>query len=124
MTTPKETCPKCGESNLSNYESFVYFACDTKVYTDGSVKDGEYCKLRCRITELEKEVEKLRKKIGNAFEELDMEKQAWMVEVASEVLGGNIVKEQYAKGRLNGIEVALQSLSPLSTLLAKGGKTE
>jgi predicted RNase H-like nuclease (RuvC/YqgF family) len=60
MTTTKETCPKCGEISMSNYALFVYFACDTKVYTDGSVKDGEYCKLRCRITELEKENERLR----------------------------------------------------------------
>jgi ribosomal protein S27AE len=120
MTTPKETCPKCSAGIFGTAASATSYKCGTRDYTDGVFVQSD----RCRITGLEKEVERLREKIGNAFEELDMEKQAWTVEVASEVLGGNIVKEQYAKGRLNGIEVALQSLSPLSTLLAEGGKTE
>jgi hypothetical protein len=77
MTTPKETCPKCGESNLSNYESFVYFACDTKVYTDGSVKDGEYCKLRCRITELENKNERLRDVMEKKATDLEIKATFW-----------------------------------------------
>jgi hypothetical protein len=69
MNTLKETCPKCGEISMSNYELFVYFACDTKVYTDGSVKDGEYCKLRCRITELEKDKTAVREALEIALKE-------------------------------------------------------
>jgi hypothetical protein len=55
MTTPKETCPKCGSEVNRNY--IIEFCCGTN-------REGRYQSYRCRITELEKEVERLREALS------------------------------------------------------------
>jgi hypothetical protein len=60
MSENTEACPKCGEVLRFNYVSFFLFACDTKVYRDGSdkINQGAHCALK---EELEKAKKALRK---------------------------------------------------------------
>jgi hypothetical protein len=61
MTTTKETCPKCGARVDTAFDGITYFDClSTNERPQNSFEQSELCKARCRITELEKEVEKLR----------------------------------------------------------------
>jgi uncharacterized coiled-coil protein SlyX len=65
MTTPKETCPKCSELllRISFHEQTIREL--NKVPLPEVVNLRELTsKLRCRITELEKENERLRKVEG------------------------------------------------------------
>ena len=39
--------------------------------------------------------------------EIELAKEMWLGEIASEILGGNVVKENYAKGAVMGLEIAL-----------------
>jgi hypothetical protein len=52
MSENTEACPKCGEVLRFNYVSFFLFACDTKVYRDGSdkINQGAYCALKEQLT--------------------------------------------------------------------------
>lgn len=59
-------------------------------------------------------------KLAEIRKELEDEKRTWQCEIHSEKLADNIVKEHYARGRVNGIEVAEQILS---TLTAKKKET-
>jgi tRNA(Glu) U13 pseudouridine synthase TruD/ribosomal protein S27AE len=67
MTTPKETCPKCGAevSVIAVESALIDFNCGTTKWSDAIAERHQLPKLnqsdRCRITELEKENERLRK---------------------------------------------------------------
>jgi DNA repair exonuclease SbcCD ATPase subunit len=56
MSSEKETCPKCGAElkKESHIFAMAIFVCGSKLEADFTQSD------RCRITELEKEVERLR----------------------------------------------------------------
>jgi hypothetical protein len=61
MTTTKETCPKCGARVDTAFDGITYFDClSTNERPQNSFEQSELCKARCRITELENEVERLR----------------------------------------------------------------
>jgi hypothetical protein len=68
MTTPKETCPKCGSLKFQEHRNLhtnelthITFSCESSTDDDGEpVMISRLCHARCRITELEKEVERLR----------------------------------------------------------------
>jgi hypothetical protein len=111
-TTPKETCPKCGSPLVTNVDGHLEFACTTQVAKNGLIYwEGYRCILiasrnsaRCRITELEKENERLR-----------------------EAMIG--LRQQIGCGCGSGDLASLCKTCRVadynaSTLLAKGGKTE
>lgn len=56
-------------------------------------------------------ITRLEAKLKMAVGMLEKEESVWKSEVASEALSGNIVKANYAKGFLNGIQVALTKLN-------------
>jgi hypothetical protein len=106
MTTTKETCPKCGKGLNARHQNehslFVSYLCGTKEI-DGEVSTSTQS-ARCRITELEKENERLR-----------------------EAMIG--LRQQIGCGCGSGDLASLCKTCRVadynaSTLLAKGGKTE
>jgi hypothetical protein len=63
MSENTEACPKCGEVLRFNYVSFFLFACDTKVYRDGSdkINQGAHCALKEELTAALNQLEKAKK---------------------------------------------------------------
>jgi ribosomal protein S27AE len=55
MTTPKETCPKCGAVVIRKLSTYTDFRCGSGNYNARFTQSN-----RCRITALEKENERLR----------------------------------------------------------------
>jgi hypothetical protein len=94
MTTPRETCPKCG-AKYSLRVSGVRYECDSVMFSGGQFFQSKTCKGLIRITELEKENERLRGELNEGCRMID-----------------NLTcKVELWKSRA-------------STLLDKGGKTE
>jgi hypothetical protein len=128
MTTPKETCPKCGAevSVIAVESALIDFNCGTTKWSDAIAERHQLPKLnqsdRCRITELEKENERLRKiassiTTAEQFQRINLCKfnGKWQVRTVT------YERDETATDWFDNLSDAIQAYA--STLLAKG-KTE
>jgi ribosomal protein S27AE len=115
MTTPKETCPKCGVGIFGTTASVTRYKCGTSDYADDVFVQSD----RCRITELEKENERLR---TAAKRVLSIEKRK--AQMRADYSAGTCNAEDAWK-EFGKWESESWNLLRASTLLdPKGGKTE
>ena len=84
-----------------------------------SIKEDEeaLASMLCEeLTAVYTENERLTQERLLVIKELEEERCVWVVEIHAEILAGNMVKEHYARGRVNGVDVALGVLkTPILT---------
>jgi hypothetical protein len=123
MTTAKETCPKCGSLKFQEHRNLhtnelthITFSCESSTDDNGEpVMISRLCHARCRITELEKENERLREVMDSAIEVRNFVKFNEYPEFGSTGFTELTMK-------LDKMDTILRR--HFSTLLDKGEKTE
>jgi hypothetical protein len=65
MTTPKETCPKCGAKFKYNDGVALLYECGAKLFHAEGFSGSRLCSANIRIAELQSKVERLREYVDH-----------------------------------------------------------